>query len=234
MVDYNVQTAVDAQHHLIVAHEVVTTGSDRSQLTKMVRQAREAMGVDELPVLADRGYFKSEEFLACAQAGIATFVPKPQTSGNQARGLFRREDFRHEPESNEYRCPAGEQLTWRYETVEGGLRLHCYWSSACPHCAIKVRCTTGAQRRVKRWEHEAVLEAAQARLDHEPGKLRLRRQTVAHPFGTLKTWMGHWHFLTRTLPRVSTEISLHVLAYNMKRVMKSLGVGALVDAVATT
>jgi len=231
IVGYNVQTAVDAEHHLIVAHEVTNTGSDRNQLAKMARQARAEMAVEDLTVVSDRGYYTSEEILACHEAGITTYLPKPQTSGNQAKGLFGRSDFHYRPEDDEYRCPAGERLVWRFRCDEGGRTLDCYWSSACPSCSMKSQCTTGQQRRIKRWEHEAVLEAVQARLDRYPEKMRLRRQTVEHPFGTLKAWMGYTHFLTKTLPRVSTEMSLHVLAYNLKRVMNLLGVATLMDAV---
>lgn len=229
IVGYNVQTAVDAQHHLIVAHEVINTGSDRHQLATMAKQAQDAMRSEELTAVADRGYFTGEELLACEQAGITTYVPKPHTSGNEAKGLFRREDFRYSPESNTYRCPAGEQLIWRYRNIDGGKTGDTFWSSNCPRCALKSRCTTGEYRRIRRWEHEAVCEAVQARLDREPHMMRVRRQTVEHPFGTLKTWMGYTHFLTKTLPRVRAEMSLHVLAYNLKRVMNILGTTALLE-----
>jgi len=230
MVGYNVQTAVHTQHHLIVAHEVTNVGHDREQLHTMAEQTREALATKDLTVVADRGYDKGEEILACEEAGITTYLPKPQTSGNQAKGLFRREDFRYVPEADAYRCPAGERLIWRYRRVEDAKTLDTYWSSACPRCALKSRCTPGAQRRIRRWEHEAVLETVQARLDREPEKMRLRRQTVEHPFGTLKAWMGYTHFLTRGLARVKTEMSLHVLPYNLKRVMNILGTAALMDA----
>ena len=231
IVGYNVQTAVDTAHHLIVAHEVTNVGSDRGQLSNMAKQARTAMGVEDLTAVADRGYFKGEEILACHEAGITTVLPKPQTSGSQSKGLFGKRDFRYLPEDDEYRCPAGEHLIWRMTTQEKGRTLHRYWSSACQACSMKSQCTTSKQRRVTRWEHEAVLEAVQAQLDREPEKMRLRRQTVEHPFGTLKAWMGYTHFLTKTLPRVRTEMSLHVLAYNMKRVMNLLGVVTLMEAV---
>ena len=95
---------------------------------------------------------------------------------------------------------------------------------------MKEHCTPSSERRVSRWEHEAVLEAMQSRLDQAPEMMRIRRQTVEHPFGTLKSWMGATHFLTKTLDRVSTEMSLHVLAYNLKRVLNVLGSGALMAA----
>jgi transposase len=231
IVGYNVQTAVDTKHHLIVAHEVTNVGIDRSQLSTMAEQAREAMGTPKLTAVADRGYFKGEEILACEQAGITAIVPKPLTSNSKAEGRFGKQDFVYVAEKNEYLCPAGQSLIYRYTNLEAGLRTHAYWSSNCQRCAIKAQCTPGPQRRIRRWEHEAVLEAMQARLDHAPEMMRLRRQTVEHPFGTIKSWMGATHFLTKTLPRVSTEMSLHVLAYNVKRVMTLLGIGGLIDAI---
>ena len=230
IVGYNIQTAVDAKNHLIVAHQVTNIGSDRDQLTSMAKLARAAMGAEELTVIADRGYFKGEEIVACHEAGIVAIVPKTTTSGAKADGRFDRADFIYDPEKNEYRCPANQTLIWRYSTVERGLKLHRYWSSNCKLCAIKEKCTPGEQRRVTRWEHENVLETMQNRLDQAPDSMRIRRQTVEHPFGTLKLWMGSAHFLTRTLDRVSTEMGLHVLAYNLKRVMKITGTAALMDA----
>jgi len=223
IVGYNVQTAVDAKHHLIVAHEVTNIGIDRDQLTSMAKQARAAMGTEALTVIADRGYFKGEEILACQEAGITAIVPKTTTSGAKADGRFDRADFIYDAEKNEYRCPAGQALIWRYVTVERGLQLHRYWSSHCQHCAIKEKCTPSTERRIARWAHEDALETMQNRLDYAPDSMRIRRQTVEHPFGTIKLWMGSAHFLTKTLKRVSTEMSLHVLAYNLKRVMKILG-----------
>ena len=231
IVGYNVQTAVDAKHHLIVAHEVTNVGVDRSELSSMAKQARSAMGSKELTAVADRGYFKGEEILACEQAGITAIVPKPLTSNSKAEGRFGKQDFVYVADDDEYRCPAGQRLIKRFATVENGMTLYVYWSSACQGCAIKAQCTSGTQRRVRRWEHEAVLEAMQVRLDHAPEMMRIRRQTAEHPFGTIKAWMGATHFLTKTLHRVSTEMSLHVLAYNVKRVMKLLGIGGLINAI---
>ena len=230
MVGYNVQTAVEAKHHLIVAHAVTNVGTDRDQLTVMAKQARTAMVVSELTAVADRGYFNSTEILACHEAGIAAIVPKTVTSNATAEGRFGKADFIYDAQYNEYRCPAGQHLIWRYASVEKGLRLHRYWSSHCQTCPLKARCTPSPQRRISRWEHEAVLEAMQTRLDRAPESMRLRRQTVEHPFGTIKSWMGATHFLTRTLDRVSTEMSLHVLAYNLKRVMNLLGNATLMEA----
>jgi transposase len=231
MVGYNVQTAVDTKHHLIPAHKVTNVGNDRRQLSKMSKQARTAMGVEELTAIADRGYYTGEELLACHDAGITTYVPKPQTSGAKAVGRFGREDFHYNAAADEYRCPADEQLIWRYTTVEKGLTLHRYWSSNCQRCPLKSQCTPSKQRRVTRWEHEAVLEAAEERLANDPEKMLTRKQTVEHPFGTIKAWMGATHFQVRTLKHVSTEMSLHVLAYNLKRVMNILGIRPLIRAI---
>jgi transposase len=230
IVGYNVQTAVDAKNHLIVAHEVTNVGSDRAQLSSIAKQTREAMGTATLTALADRGYFKGEEILECERAGIDALVSKPQTSNNQAKGQFDKRDFRYIAADDEYQCPAGQRAIWRFTTIEHGMTMHKYWSSACPRCPIKAQCTTGEYRRVTRWEHEEVLEAMQARLYQMPQASRIRRQTVEHAFGTLKAWMGATHFLTKTLPRVSTEMSLHVLAYNLKRAMQLIGIVPLMEA----
>jgi hypothetical protein len=233
IVGYNVQTAVDAQHHLIVTHEVTNVGSDRDQLYKMAEKAREAMGTDGLTAVADRGYFKSQEILACHEAGIVPLVPKSLTSTANFAGRFDREAFLYVPRLDEYRCPANQRLTKHMTTIERGLTLHRYWTSNCGSCALKARCTPGTERRVTRWEHEEVLVKMQRRLDRDPKKMQIRRQTAEHPFGTLKAWMGATHFLTRTLGRVSTEMSLHVLAYNLKRMMKIMGTGPLIAAMQT-
>ena len=230
-VGYNVQTAVDAKHHLIVTHEVTNVGHDRHQLHHMAEQAKAAIGSETLTVVADRGYFTGEELLACEQSKITTYLPRPQTSGSTKKGLFSKRDFIYKADDDEYECPAGERLIWRFETEEKGLTLHKYWSSHCPTCPIKSQCTTGTYRRVMRWEHEAVLEAAEARLEREPERMRTRRETVEHPFGTLKCWMGYTHFHMKTLKHVGTEMSLHVLAYNFKRVLSILGVTPLLQAI---
>lgn len=230
LVGYNVQAAVDTQHHLVVAHAVTNLGHDRTQLTLMSRRAQAAMGQDGLSVLADRGYFSGEEILACERAGIAVTLPRPLTSGAKADGRFGKQDFVYEPGADTYRCPAGERLPYRYTNVEGGLTLRRYWTTACGGCAIKARCTPAKERRVTRWEHEAVLEAVQRRLDADPGAMRVRRRTVEHVFGTIKDWMGATHFRMRRLGNVATEMSLHVLAYNLKRVIAILGAGPLVTA----
>jgi macrodomain Ter protein organizer (MatP/YcbG family) len=197
----------------------------------MAKQAREAMGTQELTAIADRGYFNSEEILASHEAGINVMVPKSVTSSATAHGRFGKADFIYDAELNEYRCPAGDHLKWRFASTEHGMKIHRYWSSNCQSCAMKDKCTPSEQRRVSRWEHEEILDAMQTRLDQTPDAMRIRRQTVEHPYGTIKSWMGSEHFLTKTLDRVSTEMSLHVLAYNLKRMMKILGSAALMEAI---
>jgi transposase len=232
MVGYNVQSVVDAEHHLIVAHDVVMTGSDRQQLSAMAGKAKDAMGAEALDVLADRGYFSGEEILACEGMGVTPYVPKPFTSGAKAHGRFGKQDFVYLPDEDAYRCPAGQRLDWRMTTQEKGLNLHRYWNlSSCPACPLKPQCTPSKERRISRWEHEAVVDAMQRRMDLAPYAMRARRKIVEHPFGTIKAWMGHTHFLMKRLHNVKTEIGLHVLAYNLKRVMAILGAKPLIAAI---
>ena len=230
LVGYNVQAAVDTKHHLVVAHEVTNVGNDRAQLTKMASAAKEAMDKPRLQVLADRGYFNSPEIKACTEVGIIPLVPKPLTSNAKAEGRFSKADFVYIAKDDTYRCPAGQRAIYRMTTVEHGLRLHRYWPSACPRCPLKARCTPSDYRRITRWEHEAILETMQRRLDRQPQAMTLRRRTIEHVFGTLKHWMGSTHFLMRGLKHVGTEMSLHVLAYNLKRVIKLLGMAKTIKA----
>ena len=230
IVGYNVQTAVETKHHLIVAHEVTNTGSDRAQLYKLSQLAKEAMGHDQIEALADRGYYSGEEIRSCNNNGITAYVPKNHTSGNQAKGQFGKRDFKYIPEDDEYECPAGERAIYRFSRTENGKLIRRYWSSACINCNIKSQCTVGKYRRVSRWEHEHVLDEMQNRMDRHPEKMAIRRSTVEHPYGTLKAWMGATHFTTKTLKRVSTEMSLHILAYNLKRAINILGTRRVLEA----
>jgi transposase len=231
VVGYNVQVAVDTEHHLIVTHEVTNSGSDRAQLAKVAKQAKAVLQVDELEAVADRGYFNSPEILACHEAGITVTLPKPMTSGAKSEGRLGKQDFLYLASQDAYRCPAGQWLTYRYSNVEDGKTLRRYWTNACPDCPLKLKCTTGPERRISRWEHEHVLEAVQERLDANPQAMRRRRETVEHPFGTIKARMGAAHFLMKRLPRVATEMALHVLAYNLTRVMNIVGVKPLIAAI---
>ncbi len=230
VVGYNVQVAVEAEHHLIITHEVSNEGSDRSQLSPVAKEAKAILEVENLDAVADRGYFNSEEILACEEAGITVTLPKPMTSNAKAEGRFGKQDFRYVAEQDVYICPAGERLAYSFTTEDKGLVLRRYATKACQNCAIKNACTTAKQRLISRWEHEHVLEAVQRRLDEHPEKMRQRRETVEHPFGTIKAWMGATHFLMKTLPKVATEMALHVLAYNMTRVMNIMGIQSLMAA----
>ena len=231
MVGYNVQAAVDTRNHLIVAHEVTNVGTDKAQLANVAGQAKEALHTDKLEAVADRGYFKGEEILACEEAGITVTLPKPQTSGAKSKGRFGKQDFVYLPSDDAYRCPAGEKLKYYFTAEENGQQMRRYWTNACRTCPIKAQCTTAEQRRITRWEHEHVVEAVQERLDKNPDAMRVRRSTVEHPFGTLKMGMGATHFLMKTLPKVATEMALNVLGYNLTRVLNIVGTTALVAAI---
>jgi len=230
IVGYNVQAAVDSQHHLIVAHEVTSVGHDRTQLANMSKQAKDALQKEALTVVADKGYYKGEEVAACVENGITPIMPKCLTSGNKANGLFDKRHFVYASKSNTYQCPAGDVLIERFRSLEKGKHLITYWSSNCKDCALKSSCTTSDQRRVKRWENEEVLDQMQSNLENMPDAMKIRRCTIEHTFGTLKHWMGASHFLMKTKAHVTTEISLHIQAYNMKRVMNIMGSVALMKA----
>ena len=232
LVGYNVQAAVDEKYHLIVAHEVTNIGHDRTQLANMARQAKEATGSDRLTVLADRGYFSGVEVIACEEAGVTPIVPKPLTSSGTKRGFFSRQDFVYDAEHDHYTCPAGAKLTKAHRRADHSEDLDFYRHlNACFTCPLRPHCTPTKQRRIKRWEHEAVIEAMQRRLDERPDAMRARRSIVEHVFGTIKDWMGRSHFQTRRLAGVGTEMSLHVLAYNLKRAIDVLGTPALIAAI---
>jgi hypothetical protein len=157
-------------------------------------QAKDVLGADHLDAVADRGYFNSPEILACEQADITVTLPKPMTSGATADGRFGKQDFVYLPTEDVYPCPAGEKPIHRYTNEEDGKTLHRYWTTACPRCPFKSQCTTGPERRITRWEHEHLLEAVQRRLDPNPQAMRVRRETVEHPFGTLKMRVGQRTF----------------------------------------
>jgi len=233
MVGYNVQSAVDAKHHLIVAHEVSKIGSDRQQLAGMAKQAKDVLNTKKLTVVADRGYYNGDEIRECEQNDIVAYVAKPKTSPNKAKGYFDRSRFRYIKADDEYECPAGKRLTFRNEREERGKRIRRYWSSVCGSCALKRRCTNGKERRVSRWVHEEVLERAAKRLRRRPEVMNARRSLVERPFGTLKSWTSSNHFLTKRLSGVSTETSLQILAYNMKRAIKLVGTKKIMDTIAS-
>jgi transposase len=231
VVGYNVQVAVETEHHLIVTHEVTNSGSDRAQLANVAKQAKAVLETETLEAVADRGYFNSPEILACHEAGITVTLPKPLTSGAKSDGRFGKQDFVYLADEDVYRCPAGERLPYRYTNEEAGKVLRRYWTTACSKCQLKSQCTTGPERRITRWEHEHLLDDVQRRLDANPQAMRQRRETVEHPFGTIKARMGATHFLMKTLPKVAAEMALSVLAYNLTRVINILGIGPLIAAI---
>jgi transposase len=232
VVGYNVQSAVDAKHHLIVAHDVSKVGSDRRQLARMAKQAKAILDTKKLTVVADKGYYNGDEIRECEQNDIVAYVAKPKTSPNKAKGYFDRSRFKYIREDDEYECPAGERLTFRTESEESGKQIRRYWSSVCGSCAIKSQCTNGKERRVRRWVHENTLERVEKRLRRKPEVMLARRSLVEHPFGTMKSWTSSNHFLTKRLSGVSTETSLQVLAYNMKRAINLLGTRQIIETIA--
>ncbi len=240
-VGYNVQTAVDSESHLIVAHEVTNATTDRSQLASMAAKAKAALSEetaeqateegearDALTVVADAGYYKGEEIVECYEAGIKALVPKVDTSGAKAKGRYSKADFRYDAERNEYVCPAGQRLTYRFDSVEHDQRLWVYMTYQCSSCPLQAKCTTSNAKRIKRWEKEHILEAAEAELKKQPNAMRQRKKLVEHPYGTIKHCMGATHFVMKRLPNVRAEMSLHVLAYNLRRVINILGVPKLI------
>ena len=231
LVGYNVQSAVDTETHLIVAHEVTNQGFDRAQLSPMAAAAKAVLGRETLHAIADKGYFSGAEVLACDKVGITVTVPRPETSGNRGKGMFVKADFLYDPERDVYRCPAGSDLTYRYTREEGGLQVGRYWTNECQNCPVRHRCTSGKERRITRWEHEHLIDEMRGRLGRDPDLMTLRRCTVEHPFGTIKAWMGTTHFLTRQLRNVGTEMALNVLAYNIKRMISLIGIRALMAAI---
>ena len=222
-VSYNVQTAVDSKHHLIAAHEVTNATVDRSQLASMAKQARAALDTKTLTVIADPGYYKGEEMVACYDADITALVPKIDTTNRKAKGQYTKADFTFDAQRNEYVCPAGERLTYRFDSVEKGKTLWVYMRYGCSSCALQSKCTSSNAKRLKRWEKEQVLDAAEALLRKNPDAMRQRKRLVEHPYGTIKHWMGSTHFLMKRLPNVQAEMSLHVLTYNLRRAINILG-----------
>lgn len=232
IVGYNVQIAVEPEHHLVVAHDVVNEGHDRTQLVSMGGKAQEAIGAAEVTVVADRGYYNGEEVLACEGTGILPVMPRADTSGHAKKGLFVRADFAYDPVADHYVCPAGAMLTKaKVRSDRHGDIDHYRNLDACHACSMRERCTPEKVKRMKRWRHEGVLEAMQKRLDAMPDAMAVRRATVEHVFGTLKAWMGATPFLMKGLGNVRTEMSLAILAYNMKRMIRLFGTVRLVEAI---
>src|SRR5258708_2433243 len=231
-VGYNVQTAVDEKHQLIVAHEVTNDPTDHAHLAEMALRAKETLGVAQLEVVADMGYYDGAEVKQCAAAGVTTYIPKPLTSVNRKRGLFTKQDFVYDEAQDCYRCPQGEELTYRYQSFEQGRQIRYYTTSKCRDCPLKSKCTTNSRgRRITRWVDEKLLEEMARRVRARPEVMRRRQQLSEPPFGTIKRAMGHSYFLMRGLHKVGAEMSLTVLSYNIKRVINIIGVKKMIEAV---
>jgi transposase len=231
-VGYNVQTVVDEQHQLIVEHEVTNDPTDHAHLAEMALRAKATLGVEQLEVVADMGYYDGAEVKQCAEAGITTYIPKPLTSINQKRGLFTKQDFTYDQAKDCYRCPAGEELTYRYESFELNRQIRYYATPKCLSCQIKEKCTTNQRgRRLSRWVDEKLLEDMARRVRARPELMRRRQQLSEPPFGTIKRAMNQGYFLMRGLHKVGAEMSLTVLSYNLKRAINILGVKKLIEAV---
>jgi transposase len=231
-VSYNVQIVVDQKNKLLIEHEVTNEVIDLGQLSTMAKKAKETLGVEALEVVADRGYYNGEEVKACGESGITAYVPKSNTSANQKRGLFTKEDFIYEPDKDCYRCPAGKELSYRYQTLEQGRQMRTYQISGCKSCGLKSKCSINKKgiRAIKRWVDEAILEAMARRVAEHPEKVELRKCLAEHPFGTIKRVMNQGYFLMRGLTKVGAETSLTILAYNLKRVINILGVRTMMEA----
>ena len=214
-VGYNVQIAVDTKHKLIVEQQVTNQVLDMGLLTETAEPAKEILGVETIDVVADKGYFKIEDIEACEKAGMAPYVPRPQRGPSVRAGLFRKDEFKYDPETDSFTCPAGQRLTPYSSSALRQLKKINYANrKACRDCPLRARCTDNQFRTVSRLENEAVLDRMQARLAKRPEVLDQRRETVEHPFGSIKQWMNQGAFLMRGLEKVRAEFSLTALAYN--------------------
>jgi hypothetical protein len=232
VVGFNAQAAVDAKHKLIAAADVTNEENDLGQLANVARQARENLGVEKLEVVADKGYYNNAEVSVCEAANITPYIARPDTSANSKLGLFGKNKFTYDAAKDVYVCPAGKELTHRFNTEEKGRQLSYYRAGDCKSCALKKQCTRNrGNRTITREEDEALMEAMAARVAAAPEKMKLRKQLCEHPFGTLKRWMGYSYFLMKGLEKVRCEWSLMTLAYNLKRVLNLVSFEKLMEAV---
>jgi hypothetical protein len=228
-VAYNVQISVDSKHKLIVDHEVTNAANDRNQLSLMGIRAKAALGVESLEVVADQGYYSSEEIMKCIKGDVVPYVRKPRNVNS--RGLFAQDEFRYDREKDCYWCPAGKALPFKYQTTHRGRVVRDYIADECGGCGLRSKCTRRKEgRQIRRWVEEELLEQLHRRLRAEPDKVRRRKTIVEHPFGTIKRSMDQGYFLTQGLLRVRTEASLTMLAYNIKRALNLKGIQQLVAA----
>jgi transposase len=232
IVGYNAQVAVDAKHKLIAADDVTNQVADYQQLANVALAAKANLEIKQAEVVADAGYYNAAEVDRCVEAGITPMIPKADTSANSARGLYGKSRFRYDEKKDVYVCPAGAELTHRFNTYELGRELRYYRASGCKTCALKKQCTRNkANRTITREANEGLMEAMAARMKAEPWKFKLRKTLAEHPFGTIKRWFGYTHFLLKGLEKVRCEWSLTTLAYNFKRVLNLVSFEKLMQAV---
>jgi transposase len=232
-VSYNVQTVVDSKHKLIAAYEVTNEGNDLKQLANMAGQAKEALGVKQLTVLSDGGYFDGERIKECETAGLIAYLPLPESGAAKSRGLFPAAKFSYDPQRDVYVCPQGEELTFRYkEKGSNKKEYRIYRTDACAECAVRAQCTKAKKlgRKLRRWINEDVLERLKERIRAHPELIKQRKELAEHPFGTIKLAMDQGYFLLRGIAKVTTEFSLTVLSYNFKRVLNILGVESMINS----
>lgn len=231
MIGYNVQVAVDHKHHLIAGHDVTNAANDQGQLSPLAQEVKVALGVKEIKAVADAGYYVRKDLKQCSEMSITAYVKPTNSSSSKANGRYSKQDFTYDVQRDEYVCPAEQVMdfvgTGRDRT--GHIQRY-YRSRSCDDCLLKAQCLTPgvAYRRISRWEHEWIMEQNAERLKANPDMMRTRMSLAEHPFGTLKHWMGAEHFLTRGNEQVKTEMGLCVLAYNLKRAMKVLGVEEMI------
>ena len=231
VIGYNCQSAVDAKHKLIVAEDVTNEGTDLRQLSSAASEAKETLAVAQLEVVADKGYYNNADVSLCVEHGITPYLQKADTSANTARGLYAKKDFQYDPQKDVYVCPAGVELTHRFNTYEKGRALRYYRTSACVQCPLKEKCTRNKNRTITREEDEGLMEAMAARVAAQPDKMKARKALVEHPFGTIKRWFGYTYFLVKGLEMVRAEWTLITLCYNLKRVLNIVRFAELMAAV---
>jgi len=231
-VGYNIQIAVDTKHKLIAEQQVHNKVSDLGLLAETANAARENLGVDHIDVVADRGYYKIEDIEDCEAVGVTPYVPKPLRGSAVKNGFFTKEQFRYDPDADVLICPGGQKLEPKYKSnVRDNDTVIFVNTKACKACDLRARCTNAAFRKVMRYANEAILDRMAARLAARPEVMDRRRESVEHPFGSIKQWMGQRNFLTRRIENVRGEFSLTALAYNIRRAITLVGVTGLMHAI---
>src|SRR5438876_898923 len=222
---YNVQTAVDAEHALIVTHQVTTAGNDSSRLQPVAEAVRVVLGngAEAINIIADTGYSNGEQAGICEASGLIPHIPAKRSGNSHGDGtLLDRTAFRYQPETDSFLCPAGQTLERKQLSRKDRAVVYQGQPAVCGACALKPTCTLSSRRFVTRHLDEEALNRMHQRAT--PQVMRLRRSTVEHPFANLKYRIfGHPRFLLRGLRGTQTEISFAVMAYNLKRMANLLG-----------